>query len=308
MTEAPRRNWWKGLFGKYVLSLVGLVVLVLAVNGGLETWFMYRETTQLLTKTQSEKAETTARRIEQFVSEIERQISWATRASATTTEQHRADYALLLQQVPAIDRVIQLDGAGKEQLRLTRREVVLDSGLDYSGNPRFTQAQDRAWISPVYFDGLDPFISIAMPHAGRNAGSTVAEINLKFVANFIDADQIGKGSSAYVIGPSGRLLADSDADRPLGADLSKLPQVAAMIKRDADPVEFGKDSAGHSVLTAAAAVPRLDWYVFFEQPLSTALQPVYSLLFRTGWLLALGVLLAVLAGGLMARHMVVPIR
>ena len=144
MTEAPRRNWWKGLFGKYVLSLVGLVVLVLAVNGGLETWFMYRETTQLLTKAQSEKAESTARRIEQFVSEIERQISWATRASATTIEQHRADYALLLQQVPAIDRVIQLDGAGKEQLRLTRREVVIESGLDYSGNPRFTQAHDRA--------------------------------------------------------------------------------------------------------------------------------------------------------------------
>src|SRR5216683_269811 len=208
MTEASRRNWWKGLFGKYVLSLVGLVVLVLAVNGGLETWFMYRETTQLLTKAQSEKAESTARRIEQFVSEIERQISWATRASATTIEQHRADYALLLQQVPAIDRVIQLDGAGKEQLRLTRREVVIESGLDYSGNPRFTQAQDRAvWLSPVYFDGLDPFMSIAMPHAGRNAGSTVAEINLKFVSNFIDADQIGQGSDAYVIGPTGRLMA-----------------------------------------------------------------------------------------------------
>jgi len=309
MTEAPRRNWWKGLFGKYVLSLVGLVVLVLAVNGGLETWFMYRETTQLLTKAQSEKAESTARRIEQFVSEIERQISWATRASATTIEQHRADYALLLQQVPAIDRVIQLDGAGKEQLRLTRREVVVESGLDYSGNSRFTQAHDRAiWISPVYFDGLDPFMSIAMPHAGRNAGSTVAEINLKFVSNFINADQIGKGTDAYVVGPSGRLLAHSDDSHRLGADLSDLPQVAAMIKPSADSVEFGKDQAGHSVLTAGAAVANLDWHVFFEQPLSTALQPVYSLLFRTGWLLALGVLLAVLAGGLMARHMVVPIR
>jgi adenylate cyclase len=52
----------------------------------------------------------------------------------------------------------------------------------------------------------------------------------------------------------------------------------------------------------------LRWYVFFEQPLSTALQPVYSLLFRTAWLLALGVLLAVLSGVVMARNMVVPIR
>ena len=65
---------------------------------------------------------------------------------------------------------------------------------------------------------------------------------------------------------------------------------------------------GRSVLTAVAPIPRMQWYVFFEQPLTTALQPVYSLLFRTAWLLALGVLLAVLSGVLMARHMVVPIR
>ena len=104
--EAPRRGWFRrrGLFGKYVRSFVGLVVLVLVVNGGLETWFMYQETTQLSKKAQSEKAEAAARQIEQFVSEIERQISWATRASATTVEQRRSDYALLLQQVPAVDQ------------------------------------------------------------------------------------------------------------------------------------------------------------------------------------------------------------
>jgi signal transduction histidine kinase len=309
MQEALRRRWWKGLFGKYVLSFVGLIVLLLVVNGGLETWFLYRDTTELLIKAQTEKAESTARRIEQFVSEIERQISWATRASSTTVEQRRADYALLLQQVPAIDRVIQLDGSGKEQLRLTRRELVLGSGLDYSGNPRFTQTQGRSvWLSPVYFDGLDPFMTIAMAHSGRNAGSTVAEINLKFLSNFIEPDQIGKGNEAYVVGPTGRLLADSNPDRRLGMDLGTLPQVAAMIKPAGQPLDFGKDSDGRSVLTAAASIPRMDWYVFFEQPLSTALQPVYSVLFRTAWLLALGVLLAVLSGVLMARQLVVPIR
>ena len=111
---AARKDWFRprSLFGKYVTSFVEVVVLVLAVNGGLETWFTYRQTTELLAKAQSEKAEATARRIEQSVSEIERQISWATRASATTLDQRRSDYALLLQQVPAVDRVIQLDGGG----------------------------------------------------------------------------------------------------------------------------------------------------------------------------------------------------
>jgi signal transduction histidine kinase len=309
MKEVPPRSWWKGLFGKYVISFVGLVVILLVVNGGLESWFMYRDTTDLLVKAQSEKADAMARRIEQFVSEVERQINWATRASSATPDQRRADYTLLLQQVPAIDRVIQLDGSGKEQLRLTRKELILDSGIDYSDNPRFTQTRGQpVWLSPVYFDGLDPFIAIAMRHSGRNAGSTVAEVNLRFLSNFIDPDKVGKGNEAFVVGPAGRLLADSNSERRPGTDLANLPQVAAMVKPGSEPLEFGNDLNGRSVLSAAAPIPRMQWYAFFEQPLGTALQPVYSLLFRTAWLLALGVLVAVLFGVLMARHMVVPIR
>ena len=76
------RRW--GLFAKYVLALVGLVVFVLAVNGALETWISYRATKTTLTDAMGEKAEATARRIEQSISDLERQISWVTRASAVT--------------------------------------------------------------------------------------------------------------------------------------------------------------------------------------------------------------------------------
>ena len=39
----------EGLFAKYVISLVGLVVFVLAVNGAMETWISYRGTKTSLT-------------------------------------------------------------------------------------------------------------------------------------------------------------------------------------------------------------------------------------------------------------------
>src|SRR3979411_661057 len=91
----------EGLFTKYVISLVGLVVFVLAVNGAMEIWINYRATRTALTDGMSEKAEATARRIEQSIGDLERQISWVTRASAVTLEQHRADYAQLLNQAPA---------------------------------------------------------------------------------------------------------------------------------------------------------------------------------------------------------------
>jgi hypothetical protein len=69
----------------------------------------------------------------------------------------------LLQEIPAIDRLIQLDSRGIEHLRATRRELVRESGTDYSGNPRFTALGDQpGWLSPAYFDGPDPFISTAI--------------------------------------------------------------------------------------------------------------------------------------------------
>jgi hypothetical protein len=146
----PRRSWFRprGLFGKYVIAFVGLIVLVLGTNGALETWFTYNDTIEVLVKVQSDKAEAAVRRIEQFVEEIERQISFATRASASTIEQRLADYQLLLQEVPAIEQLSQLDGKGMEQLMVNRSEVVKKSGTDYSGSPSFTEARGRSVVLP----------------------------------------------------------------------------------------------------------------------------------------------------------------
>jgi HAMP domain-containing protein len=299
----------RGYFGKFVASFLGLVVLVLVVNGGLETWFMYRETTQLVVKSESEKAEATARRVEQFLSETERQISWATRASTTTVDQRQADYLLLLQQVPAISRAIYLDSDGKEQVRLTRQEFVVGSGLDYSGDPRFRESKGKpVWWSPVYFNGRDPFMAVAVAHSGRNAGSTVAEISLKFLSDYLERTQIGSDTEAYIVDQAGRLLTHSDPKQELGSNYSALPQVAALLSRNADPPMIGQDIGAQSVLTASASIRQLNWYVFFEQPLSTALRPVYSLIYRTAWLLLLGIALAVLAGMLLAQRLVTPIK
>src|SRR5215475_368211 len=98
MAEAVQKSWLRrrSLFGKYVVSFVMLVVLVLGVNSVFETWFTYSEVTQLLSSAQSEKAEAIARRIEQFVDGIERQINTATRASSSRLEDRKVDYSQLL--------------------------------------------------------------------------------------------------------------------------------------------------------------------------------------------------------------------
>ena len=51
MSAVKDKTWFlrEGLFAKYVVSLVGLVVFVLAVNGAMETWISYRGTKTSLT-------------------------------------------------------------------------------------------------------------------------------------------------------------------------------------------------------------------------------------------------------------------
>jgi len=71
--------------------------------------------------------------------------------------------------------------------------------------------------------------------------------------------------------------------------------------------EFAAGYDGGRVLTAYAIAPKTRWTVFVQQPLAEALAPVYKSVWQTLALLGLGLLLALVVGGLLARRMVVPI-
>jgi methyl-accepting chemotaxis protein len=298
----------EGLFAKYVVSLVGLVVFVLAVNGAMETWISYRATKTTLTDAMSEKAEATSKRIEQSIAELERQISWVTRASVKTLEDRRADYAQLLNQVSAVSQLSQLNGQGREQLRLSRTASSFGSNMDFSRDGRFTETVSRGVsYQPAYFTNSRPFMSIAVAHSGFNAGITVAEIDLRFLSDFLGDAQVGKAAFAYVVDPRGQVLASSTKGPDIAADLSTLPQVASLMTPNGQAQASGTDTDGLSVLTAASAVPKLGWTVFFEQPTAQALAPIRDQLVRVALLIGLGLAVAILAGTLLARRMLIPI-
>src|ERR1700752_1364959 len=106
MSGVKDKIWFlrEGLFAKYVMSMVGLAVFVLAVNGLTETWISYRATKTTLTDAMAEKPEAAAARIEQSVEELERAVSRVPRASVVKLEQRRADYPSLLDQISAISQ------------------------------------------------------------------------------------------------------------------------------------------------------------------------------------------------------------
>src|SRR6266702_5366859 len=310
MAGAKDKTWFlrEGLFAKYVVSLVGLVVFVLAVNGAMETWISYRATKTALTDGLEDKAQAAARRMEQSVSELERQISWVTRASQDTLEKRRADYAQLLHQVSVVSQLFQLNGEGSEVLRVSRQSTTTGSNADLSRDMRFTDTVARGVsYAPAYFVDQKPMMSISVAHSGFKAGVTVAEIDLSFLSDFLSDAQVGKAAFAYVVDPRGRVLATSSKGPDVGKDLSKLPQVAAAIAPGREPDTSGTDFTGHSVLTAASTVPKLGWSVLFEQPTVQALTPIRDQLVRIALLIGMGLMVAILAGTLLARRMIIPI-
>ena len=79
------------------------------------------------------------------------------------------------------------------------------------------------------------------------------------------------------------------------------------MKPDGARLTSGTGFDGEAVLTAASAVPKLGWHVLFEQPTAQALAPIRDQLVRSALLIGLGLVVAILAGTVLARRMLIPI-
>jgi len=310
-----------GLFAKYFLSLVGIVTFVLLINGVLDMWFSYGAAKGALGRLQQEKANGAADKVGQFINEIERQIGWTTHPqwAAAPVDQRRFDFIRLQRQVPAITELTQIDGQGREQLKVSRLAMdVVGSNADLSGDPRFTEIQNkRVWYSPVYLrKESEPYMSISLARTGRRAGATAAEVNLKLIWDVVNAIKAGEKGYAYVVDRDGRLVAHPDISLVLrNTNMSRVEHVAKALAeiRDGKPVadgqaDFGRALDGTPVLSSVATIPALGWLVFVEQPTSSALQPLFISLWQTVALLALGLAIAAAGAWFLSRRMASPIR
>jgi signal transduction histidine kinase len=303
------------LFRKYVVLFAAVVSVALLTNGLLDMWFSYQEHKASLVRIQREQAQAAAGKIEQFIKEIEGQIGWTTQLPWTAgapLEQRRFDALRLLRQVPAITEIAQLDSSGHEQLRVSRLAMdVIGSGADCSKEARFSEAvAHRIYYGPVYFRReSEPYMTLAMAGARRDAGVSAAEVNLKFIWDVISQIKVGQHGHAFVVDANSRLIAYPDISLVLrNTDLSSLAQVQmARAAPATQEIQEAVDVEGHRVLTAFAPVASLGWLVFVELPVDEAYAPLYASIQRSGLVLFAALGLAFLAGMLLARRMVVPI-
>ena len=305
------------LFTKYVALFVAVVGVALLSNGIFEVFFYYREHKAALIRIQHEQAVAAAAKIGQFIKEIESQLGWTTQLpwSAGSIEQRRFDALRLLRQVPAITELAQVDSTGKERLRVSRLAMdVVDSGLDLSKDPKFTEAvAHKVYYGPVYFRReSEPYMTLSLAGTRKDAGVSIAEVNLKLIWDVVSQIRVGEAGHAYVVGAQGRLIAHPDISLVLrNTDMSKLIQVQAAQAGNTDAaseVQGSQNIQGQEVLTASAPIAPLRWTMFVELPVKEAYASLYAALQRLAIVLTAASIFAVLAGIFLARRMVGPIQ
>jgi signal transduction histidine kinase/ActR/RegA family two-component response regulator len=318
-----------GLFLKYVAMFVVIVSLALAINGVSDIWFSYHEQQNLLFRIQREQARSAADKIGQFLGEITAGLVWETQVSLSdgTLDEWKFDAVRVMRQVPSLAEIVQLDATGREQYRMSREAPdVIESHVDHSQEAAFSQAMaNKVYYGPVYFiDESQPYMTIAMAGVRPEFGVIVAQVNLTFIWDVISPIKVGKFGEAYVVDEAARLIAHPDISQVLRkTDMSGLAQVQAARAAESsgltDQPLQGVDITGRRVLSTYAEVKPPDvsnfdkvkppeWLVFAELPADEAYGPLYDSALRSGVIILVALVLAIFAGLLLARRMVVPIR
>src|SRR5689334_3421638 len=307
------------LFTKYVALFVAVVAIALLSNGIFEVFFYYREHKIALIRIQHEQAEAAAAKISQFIKEIESQLGWTTQLpwSAGSIEQRRFDALRLLRQVPAITELAQVDSTGKERLRVSRLAMdVVDSGLDLSKDPKFTEAVARkVYYGPVYFRReSEPYMTLSLAGTRKDAGVSIAEVNLKLIWDVVSQIKVGEHGHAYVVGSQGRLIAHPDISLVLrNTDMSKLVQVQVALAEQAAIAKQQEEAAAAMQAAQAASGARASPQATPPPPPPRSANPATDSLqgalnIQGQEVLPAASTFAVLAGIFLARRMVGPIQ
>jgi signal transduction histidine kinase/signal transduction protein with GAF and PtsI domain len=302
------------LFRKYLILIISLVASAVLVSGGIGVYFSYLENKTALADLQHEKAIAAAARIEQYVQQIERQLTYAAlpQIDPRDIELRRIEFLKVLRQAPEVTDIAQVDGVGREQIAVSRLGMdVVASGKDRSQEAAFRGAKrGQPWFGPVYFrKETEPYMTIALRSGSDSGPVTIADVNLKFIWDVVSRIRIGDKGKAYVVDGNGFLVADPDIGLVLRkTNLGNLPHVRNATSNGDETAVLSTDLAGAPVLTSFAPIASLDWKVFVEQPVAEVYAKLNASILRTALLLLGGLVISAVAAMALARSMVRPIR
>jgi hypothetical protein len=221
------------------------------------------------------QAQCMADKLAEFIRQVQNQVDWTTQLPSTggSIEQRQFDALRLLREAPAITELSLLNAEGKEFYKASRLALeVVDSGTDYSKEAKFTETvAKKIYYGPVYLRReSEPYMTLGLAGTRRDAGVSVAELNLNVVQEIVQQTKVGNRGIAYVVDARERIFAHPDVDaRKSLRDVSTLAHVREAITTRflTGPAYVTRDMNNREVVVAYARVAGPGWLVFVELPI-----------------------------------------
>jgi signal transduction histidine kinase/CheY-like chemotaxis protein len=309
----------KGLFRRYVATIVGLVSLSVLTVGSILAFYHYSQDQQRAHEVQIAQARAVSASIDAYLRDIEgvlRSLSnrLAEGAGAGRDAQAR-DFRDALKFEPAILNIRSLDSDLSETNFVSR--LAADRIESHRPQPEIGQLLQHCsapfCYGPTFIrDQTEPFVTVALN--GNQRGDTLAaEISVRFIDDVLARVSIGKSGRAYVVDLQGHLLAHPDLRTLLrNTDVSRLPQVRAVRSALAQgqselPSIWGESPDGGAVFSSATRIAGPEWLLYIEQPAAEVLRTVQTTIGVTMAVLGIGIVAAGLVSLLLAQRLAKPI-
>ena len=307
----------RGLFGKYLVTIVSLVALGLLLGNLLGLWFTYRQAIHDAASVERTEAAGIRQRVFDLLgeAELDARVVAASAVIRPTLEQRARHLAEFLGTPHQFTDLSYIAPGGREMVRVSRDSSArIGLGRDLATDPAFRAAHHgdvafgRVSVRTTA-NGRVVVLPIAVP--ASDGGVQWAALDLDVVRRELTTlASVAPGHVAYVVDPRGIVAAHSDPALALdGTNVSRLPQVRRALAGDlGGPAASGRSPNGARMLTFATRMSPPGWLLFVEQRQSEALAPVSDAIMPTLWGLLGTLALAVIAAVILARRMVRPIK
>ena len=331
---AARRGgrWPRGIFRRYLLTMVGLVGASLLTVGAVSVYFTYADTSSGVERLQRARLAGARTALEEVGRDLRGKVATAAfggRGADPSLIARKDRFAEALRRDSPFSELAFVDASMRERLRV-RADGPASVGIsrDRSADAETLAAARRGVaFGSVYerprggAEGSGP-AEPSEPHftlmvRARTPGRevVVAEVGLEPIRQrLVLLHQSDPRYRYLVVDTEGHLVGDSDhplADEALNP--VSPPYVArALVAGDSIDrqlvVTTSRDEEGETILTSHVALKDAGWLVFIQESRAAAFAPVRSAIARTAALVGLFLGLAALAGAALARRMTRPIR
>ncbi len=264
----------------------------------------------------SDAADSVANFIQKKINRMETAVTLSDSMESSVKEQQSILYGLLGLE-PSFQNLVILNTHGQIISSVSRHSspkahrYLNNLDIDF-----FSNATENV-IGSIYIDkkNNEPMVNIAVSISGRLKnfkGLIIAEINLKFIWDFVAGLKVGKTGQTYVVNKEGVLIAAFDIARVIkGESITHIEKVNEFIDHSSTLTNTGatvyKGLTGERVIGTYIPLGIPQWAVITEMSVKEAYKDVLRSIIISVCFLLFTVFLAVGIGLLLARKISVPI-